>query len=52
MAATVRSAGCCSVASRPASSDARNSRSWSYHGPRRVPQQPKINHAWWAASCS
>ena len=35
--ATVRSAGCCLVASQHAWSDAHNSRSWSYHGPRRSP---------------
>jgi nucleotide-binding universal stress UspA family protein len=54
--AMVRSAGCCSVESRPAWSDARNCRSWSYHGPRRVLRQLRIDsgqrgHAWWAASC-
>ena len=47
--ATVRSAGCCLVAFRHAWSDAHDSRSWLYHGPRRVPQQPRIDHC--AASC-
>src|SRR5215211_9301651 len=37
------SAECCLVASRHAWSDAHDSRSWSYHVPRRVPQQPRID---------
>src|SRR5215203_737858 len=41
--ATVRSAECCLVASQHAWSDAHDSRSWSYHVPRRVPQQPRID---------
>src|SRR5215212_7618769 len=41
--ATVRSAECCLVASRHAWSDAHDSRSWSYHVPRRVPQQPRTD---------